>query len=120
MGDGWETRRRRQPGDDWAILRTGRSGFVKRLEIETRFFKGNSPAECAVHVCYEPKREIDVLSVSEVKWTEILPRTPLRPDSKHVFEQQLRDAGRINYVRLRIYPDGGISRFRVWGQLEEG
>jgi len=117
--DGWETRRKRQPGHDWAILRAGRAGFVKKLEIETHFFKGNSPAECAGDVSYESERQIDAHTVSEMQWSELLPRTPLQPDSKHLFERELRNSGRITTSDYGSFQMVGLVVFESGANLRK-
>src|SRR5689334_21890473 len=48
--DGWETRRRREPGHDWCIVRLGLAGRVRSVDVDTTFFKGNAPESCAVDV----------------------------------------------------------------------
>src|SRR5688572_14348641 len=110
MFDGWETRRRRGPGHDWALLRLACEGRVERAEIDTAFFKGNAPGSCSLDggtgaVGAEPPRE----------WREILPPTELSPDALHIFSHELRDAGPLTHARLHIYPDGGVARLRLWG-----
>jgi allantoicase len=117
MGDGWETRRRRGPGHDWSIVKLGRRGTIRRLEIDTAFFKGNYPDSCSVEGCNVPEKDGGPPSASEA-WTEILPQTKLGPDRVHLFEKELVAEGEFTHVRLNIYPDGGISRFRVWGVPE--
>jgi allantoicase len=113
MGDGWETRRRRGPGHDWAIVRLGTSGSIKRIELDTNHFKGNYPDAASVEGILAPDATLDVLARSE--WMELLPQTKLKAHFRHLFAQQLREVGPISHVRLNIYPDGGISRFRVYG-----
>lgn len=115
MGDGWETRRRRGPGHDWAIIRLGRSGFITRLEIDTNHFKGNYPDSASLEGCLAPGASLDALT--SAPWVELLPRTPLGPHRRHFFATELRSAGVVSHVRLNIFPDGGISRLRVYGTL---
>ena len=108
MGDGWETRRRRGPGHDWAIFRLGIEAVIRRVEIDTTHFKGNYPDSCSLDaalVAGEP--------TAAMEWDEVLPPSKLGPDASHVFE--LRLAAPATYVRLNMYPDGGISRLRVFG-----
>lgn len=116
MADGWETRRRRGPGNDWAIVRLGRAGRISAVEVDTAHFKGNYPDRCSLDVCYMPEGDVDALTASTVNWQEILPPTKLMPDTCHVFERELTAVERCTHVRLNIYPDGGVSRLRVWGK----
>jgi allantoicase len=117
MGDGWETRRRRGPGHDWAIVRLGAPGTISRLEIDTNHFKGNYPESASVEGCLAPGASLD--SLTSAQWTEILPRIKLRPHHRHLLEKELHRAGPVSHVRLNIFPDGGISRLRVYGTLAQ-
>ena len=113
MGDGWETRRRRGPGFDWAIVRLGTTADVRRVEIDTNHFKGNYPESASLEGCLAPG--VTLAGLGSVDWTDLLPRTPLRPHDRHLFSKELRRIGPISHVRLNIFPDGGISRLRVHG-----
>ena len=113
MGDGWETRRRRHPGNDWVILKLGQAGQICRVEVDTAFFRGNYPARCSLKGA-TPGTGADLVSES-VNWGEILPPVALGPDQLHIFESQLRDAGPVTHVRMDIYPDGGVARLRLSG-----
>ena len=115
MGDGWETRRRRGPGYDWAIVRLGTPGALTRVEIDTNHFKGNYPESASLDGCFEPGAALDALP--DGAWREILPRTTLRPDHRHVFTP--RSDAPVSHVRLNIFPDGGVSRLRVHGTVHE-
>jgi len=113
MGDGWETRRRRQPGNDWVILQLGQKGRICRVEVDTAFFRGNYPARCSLKGA-TPGAHADLASES-VSWGEILPQLALGPDQLHVFESQVRARADVTHVRLDIYPDGGVARLRLFG-----
>ena len=113
MGDGWETRRRRHPGNDWVILELGKRGSIGRIEVDTAFFRGNYPARCSLKgACPESDENLDRQSRD---WPEILPEVALGPDQLHIFESQLYAAGDVTHVRLDIYPDGGVARLRLLG-----
>jgi allantoicase len=115
MGDGWETRRRRGPGYDWAIVRLGTTATVSKIEIDTNHFKGNYPESASLDGCMVPSSSLHALG--SASWTEILPRTRLTPHHRHVFSRELAKAGPISHARLNIFPDGGISRLRVYGHV---
>lgn len=117
MGDGWETKRRRGPGYDWAIVKLGRAGIIRKIEVDTNHFKGNYPDSCSIDVCSEAGTAVDALTATEISWKEILPKTKLRPHARHMFDKQLKKVGTVTHVRLNIYPDGGVSRLRVFGTL---
>ena len=109
--DGWETRRRREPGNDWAVVRLGVPGIVRGVVIDTSHFTGNYPPEASVEGAavdgYPTPGDI-------VDWTPLLARTRLAGDSSNAFAVSSED--RVTHVRLSIYPDGGVARFRVHGE----
>jgi allantoicase len=115
MGDGWETRRRRGPGHDWAIVRLGATAVISRVEIDTNHFKGNYPDTASIEACLAPGATLEELS--SAPWVELLPRAKLRAHHRHFFMRELRKTGPVSHVRLNIFPDGGVSRFRVYGTL---
>ena len=118
MGDGWETRRRREPGNDWIMVQLGAPGVVERIEIDTAHFKGNYPDRCSVQAALiEPNAEIDLLS-DDCSWATLLDQQKLEMDRIHNFEGgAISQLNAVSHVRLNIFPDGGISRFRVFGKL---
>ena len=115
MGDGWETRRRRGPGHDWAIVRLGAPGLISKVEIDTNHFKGNYPDSASIDACFAPGASLDTLAAGT--WQPLLPQTKLRPSHRHFFARELRQKGPVSHVRLNIFPDGGISRLRVYGHV---
>lgn len=108
MGAGWETRRRRGPGNDWAVVRLATEGTVRRVEVDTTHFKGNAPDSCLLEV--GPDGET---------WTPLLPRTKLLPHTRHCFDTELCDVGPARFVRIQIYPDGGVARLRLVGTASD-
>ncbi|MBL7716261.1 MAG: allantoicase [Bdellovibrionales bacterium] len=119
MGEGWETKRKRGPGFDWIVVRLAATGAIQKIEVDTHFYKGNFPDMASIEVLTHPSRDLspwDCRDRTDLKWTEILGKTKLKADHNHVFEAELkRDlATKVDYVRLNIYPDGGISRLRVY------
>jgi allantoicase len=115
MGDGWETRRRRGPGHDWAVVRLGAPGLVRKVEIDTNHFKGNYPESASIDGCFAPGSTVE--SLATVSWSELLPRTKLRASHRHFYSRELERLGPISHVRLNIFPDGGISRLRIHGTV---
>jgi allantoicase len=118
MGDGWETKRRRGPGFDWCILRLGAAGIIRCIEVDTAHYKGNYPESCQLEACNATGRHEDDL-LDSLGWAELLPRTKLQPDHQHSFESEVRKIGAVTHVRLNIFPDGGVSRLRLFGTLAE-
>ena len=112
MGDGWETKRRRGPGHDWTIVRLGAEGAIRRVDVDTRHFKGNAPGTCSIDVATLPSGGV----LDQAHWRELLPQTPLQPDTRHTCEDELRAAGDVTHARLNIFPDGGIARLRLFGR----
>lgn len=117
MGDGWETRRRRTPGYDWAIYSLGRVGVVEQVSLETLFFKGNYPDHCSIQGALLMGGSEDTIATQSLFWQELLPQSKLSPDNKHHYKSELNDIGPISHVRLNIFPDGGISRLRLFGKV---
>ena len=118
MSDGWETKRRRGPGHDWVIIKLAAPGHVRRVEVDTSWFKGNFPESCsleATSVAGLPKGDLTDLSVA---WKSVLPRTRLQAHTRHFFENEILDAGNVSHLRFNIFPDGGVSRLRVYGPVE--
>jgi allantoicase len=115
MGDGWETKRRRGPGHDWIILKLGLPGAIQKIEVDTNHFKGNYPDMCAIEGCTAPGASTEQLADPGTRWREILPKTKLQAHTRHFFEKELSSVNDCTHLRLNIYPDGGVSRLRVWG-----
>jgi allantoicase len=114
--DGWETRRRRHTGHDWVIIRLGAPGIISAVTVDTSFFTGNYPDHCAVHACgYEGYPGPEELTSEAAGWIEIVPMSPLHGDCENVFA--VTDQRRFTHVRLSAYPDGGVARLRVAGEV---
>jgi allantoicase len=117
MGDGWETRRRREPGNDWVILALGHPGEIKAVEVDTAHFKGNYPDRCSLQAAYVSGGTEDSLVTQSMFWRELLPAQKLEMDAIHRFEAEVVALGAITHVRLNIIPDGGVSRLRLYGHI---
>jgi allantoicase len=114
--DGWETRRRREAGHDWALIRLGAPGIVSAVDVDTSFFTGNHPEFAAVEACgcegYPSPAE---LAGPAAGWAEIVPRSAVTGDAHNEF--RVWDPRRFTHVRLSIFPDGGVARLRVRGSV---
>jgi allantoicase len=120
MGEGWETRRSRRVGSDWIVVRLGALGSVSAVILDTNHFKGNYPQSASVYGIHAPDATLTELSDPKLQWTEILEQTTLRAHHEHVYREELGANGPFDHVMLRIYPDGGVSRMRIYGhRLEE-
>lgn len=104
MGDGWETARRRDDKNDWVHIRLAGRGRVRLAEIDTSYFLGNSPGAAQLTGLTD-----------DGEWVTLLPRTDLLPDTRHRF--LVGDQTAVREVRLDIYPDGGLARLRLFGEL---
>lgn len=117
MGDGWETKRSRRAGPDWVVVRLAAQGIVERAIVDTLHFKGNSPESASICVANVPDGAPDPDGASDVGWSPLLPRTKLQPHTAHTFEDELAGGLAATHVRMRIWPDGGISRLRLFGAV---
>jgi len=116
MGDGWETRRRREPGHDWAILEMGAAGVVEEVVVDTAHFKGNYPDRCSIQAARDVRGEPARIAEDANHWQILLREVKLQPDHIHTFRDELRAIGAVRFVRLNIFPDGGVSRLRLIGR----
>lgn len=117
MGDGWETRRRRTPGHDWVVIALAHPGVIQKIEVDTAHFKGNYPDRCSIQGANLPAGSTDDLQQQSESWGELLPQVSLKADSVHKFNKEIIDIGAVTHVRLNIYPDGGVSRLRLFGSV---
>ena len=118
MGDGWETRRSRGKNFDWLIIKFGKPGLIKKLEIDTHHFKGNYPDTCSIQTAIISKNLSNKLIANNSKnWKFILNKSKLSANKKHVFKKFLIKRNKENYLKINIYPDGGISRIRAFGNF---
>jgi allantoicase len=120
MSDGWETRRRRGEGNDWVVVKLGAKGHIRRLEVDTAHFKGNYPESCSLEACDAGGRAVEGETTQALPWREVLPRVRLQAHTRHHFSDSIKAAGAVTHVRFQIYPDGGVSRLRVYGRAGEG
>ena len=118
MSDGWETKRRRGPGYDWSVIKLGAKGEIRRIEVDTSHFKGNYPDACSLEACDDEDKKVDESNISSLAWKEILPRTKLQAHTRHFYEEEIKPAGAVTHVRFNIYPDGGVSRLRIYGTIK--
>ncbi len=113
--DGWESRRRRTPGHDWAIVALGVQGRIRAVDVDTSHFLGNHAPYASVDAAFAPGATAEQLR-DEVAWVRVVPQTPMRRGSSNLCAA-VRD-GVFTHVRLNIYPDGGVARLRVYGEPE--
>ena len=114
--DGWETRRRRTPGYDWCIVKLGLPGAVHGIVVDTSHFKGNFPEHCEIEACaVDGDPGLSQLEDTATKWKSLLPKSPLSGDARNPFP--IAPSNRVTHLRMKIYPDGGVARLRVHGEV---
>ena len=119
MGDGWETRRRRDLGNDWCIIKLGLPGSIRRVELDTAHFKGNYPDRFSLEAV---KTEREDLDAPDIPWQLIIPETFLDAHCLRTYVEEILapEQDSFTHVRLNIFPDGGVSRLRVFGEPHRG
>ena len=119
MGDGWETRRSRGKNFDWLIIKCATAGKINKIQIDTHHFKGNYPDKCSIQAAFIDKKISSRTIVNNSKkWKLLLNKVKLYAHKKHNFKNNLMKSEKINYIKINIFPDGGISRIRVFGKTE--
>jgi len=119
MGDGWETRRSRGKNFDWLIIKCATAGKINKIQIDTHHFKGNYPDKCSIQAALIDKKISSRTIVNNSKkWKLLLNKVKLHAHKKHNFQNQLMKNKKVNYIRINIFPDGGISRIRAFGRAE--
>jgi allantoicase len=116
MGEGWESRRRRGPGHDWVIVRLGAPGRIERVEIDTNHFKGNYPDSASLEGAFAPDATTEDFANHRVPFVPLLPAQKLRPHRRHLIGRGLAKHDVFTHVRMKIFPDGGVSRLRLHGR----
>jgi len=119
MGDGWETRRSRGKNFDWLIIKCATAGKISKIQIDTHHFKGNYPDKCSLQATYlNTKISSKTIVNNSKKWKLLLNKVKLHAHKKHNFQNKLMKNKKINYIKINIFPDGGISRIRAFGRAE--
>jgi allantoicase len=113
MGEGWETRRRRDDGNDYVVVRLAAPGTVAVAELDTSHFKGNAPAAATLRGAHRT----DGALPDPTQWSDLLPRVALRPDTRHRFLVPTGEP--VTHVRVDIDPDGGMARLRLYGRITD-
>ncbi|MDI9314079.1 MAG: allantoicase [Hydrotalea sp.] len=121
MGDGWETRRQRNlPSHDWLVLALAHAGIIDKVVVDTAHYKGNYPDSCMIEgvMLKNNISDEELLKDEKINWQVLLPQVKLRADYIHTFDKKsLQAIGAISHARLKIFPDGGVSRLRLYGRL---
>ena len=110
--DGWETRRRRSPGFDFVIIKLGKPGKIKTVDIDTSFFNGNQPEYAQLEGCYSNND-----NVKNIKWTKIIKKQKIKPNSSNLFKSL--NLKTFTHIKLNIFPDGGVARLKILACSDE-
>jgi len=110
--DGWESRRKRVEGHDYAIIRLGAPGVIRGVVVDTAFFRGNYPSHASIEACVAP---FETPHEALTNWIEILPKSALQGNAENEFT--IDSALAFTHLRFHIYPDGGVARLRVYGDV---
>jgi len=111
--DGWESRRKRGPGHDFLVLRLAARGVIKGVDIDTNHFTGNHPVQAALEACCLENGDPG----ESTQWHEILAKVDLSPGSQHLYA--LENSAQWTHIRLHIYPDGGVARLKIYGEVKK-
>ena len=110
--DGWETRRKRNKGYDYLVLKLGKPGKIYKVDVDTSYFNGNQPSKISLEACFTKKN----LPNKKTKWIKILSKKSTKPNSHHLFN--IKSKLTFSHIKLNIYPDGGVARLRIYGTME--
>jgi allantoicase len=116
MAEGWETARRRTPGNDWVIIALGVPGEVESVLVDTLHYKGNYPDRVSIQAAYVKGGSDSQIETQSLFWKDLLPEQKMEMDREHHYAQALQQLGPITHVRLNVFPDGGVSRLRLFGR----
>jgi len=107
--DGWESRRKRTLGHDYLILKLGKPGKISKIDVDTSHFNGNQPAMVSIEGSFSNSNKIN-----QLKWISILTKKKVKANSHHFFS--VKNKKIFTHVKFNIFPDGGISRFRIFSK----
>jgi allantoicase len=116
MAEGWETARRRTPGNDWVIIALGVPGEVQQIVVDTLHYKGNYPDTVSIQAAFVKGGTDGQIETQSLFWRELLPAQKMQMDREHLYSAELNALGVITHVRLNVFPDGGVSRLRLIGK----
>jgi allantoicase len=117
MGDGWETRRRREPGNDWCVIHLAQPATIDRIEVDTCHFKGNYPDRFSLQANFVQVGTDTSLITQCMFWPTLVAEQKLEMHKQHYYSEEIQPLGKVSHVRLNIFPDGGVSRLRLWGKF---
>ncbi len=118
MADGWETRRRREPGNDWGIVALAKPATVDEIVIDTKFFKGNYPDTFSICTTCSDESDVKTLIEESNSWNQLIGRKKLEMNRVHVFKKnELLHQDKITHICIDIFPDGGIARLKLIGNF---
>ncbi|MDB2341782.1 allantoicase, partial [Candidatus Pelagibacter bacterium] len=108
--DGWESRRKRTKGHDYIILRLGKPGSIKKVDVDTSHFNGNQPAMISIEGTNSISNKIN-----QFKWEPLLSKKKTKANSHHFFT--INNKKIFTHIKFNIFPDGGVARLRLFGSI---
>ena len=109
--DGWETRRRRSKGNDYLIIKLGKPGKIQLVDVDTTYFNGNQPEYAQLEGCFSKNNNL-----KNIKWIKVTNKNKLKPNHNNILKS--KSSKTFNFVRLNIFPDGGVARLRLLGNID--
>ena len=109
--DGWETRRKRKKGHDFLVIKLGRPGKIFNVDIDTSYFSGNQPSQASLEACLSKTNP-----TKKTIWKTILNKKKLGPNRNHNFK--INNHSTFNFIKLNIFPDGGVARIKINGNVD--
>jgi len=109
--DGWETRRRRSKGNDYLVIKLGKPGKIQLVDVDTTYFNGNQPEYAQLEGCFSKNNKL-----KNIKWIKITNKSKIKPNHNNILKS--KSSKTFNFVRLNIYPDGGVARLRLLGNID--
>jgi allantoicase len=114
--DGWESRRKRDPGNDYCIIQMGVTGVITGFDVDTRHFRGNAPLEISIEGIMLDQFKLSLKSIDKkINWIDIIPLTKVDANSHNYIKNKNLDI--FSHIKLQIYPDGGVARLRAYGTV---
>ena len=110
--DGWESRRKRNPGHDYLIIKLGKPGKISKIDVDTSHFNGNQPSMISLEACNSKSN-----SYKNFRWKTLLNKKKTKANSHHFFN--ISSKSTVTHIKFNIFPDGGVARLRLFGKISK-
>ena len=118
MADGWETRRRRTSGNDFAIIEFAKPATIRKIIVDTSFFKGNYPDSFVISAQYIKNLDYKVINLQSNFWHKLASQHKLSANCVHTIKVDNTYKNQVfTHVRFDIFPDGGVARLKLMGRF---